>query len=977
MKRLVLCLAMLVALPAAAQTNASASAAAPRALTPRDFDRWQSIEGERLSDDGTWVAYSLVPQVGEGEVVVRPVRGTNEFRHSRGYIGRPQTRPGAGRGPAFNAPPAQFFGSQFVAFTIEPPQAEVEAARRQKKRPADQPKSSLGIMRLSDGNVTVIERVKSFEAPRGDARFLVYLMHPADSSAERTREDTTGGRAAATPGGRARPIADSTTRGRPKKEYGSVMVIRELATGAEVRVEDVLSLEVDPKGAWIAYAVSSRDSTKDGVYLRPVSGGEPVTVASGTGHYKQLAFDKSGAQLAYVSDRAEAGAENARYALYVTPVRSPSARAIVSPDAFSDTLIVSDRADLEFSEDGSRLQFGVAPPPLDSIPADSLADKAVFDLWHWKDMRLQPQQRVEAERDRNRSYPAVADIKAGRFHVLGNDTLTQIRFGRDLRVGVGMTSVPYAVESMWGEGGDDVYLVNATNGTRTLIAQRIPFNAQLSPDSRYVIYFDEHGDWKAYAIATGKTVNLTEKLEGVRFDQETWDTPSTPAPWGVAGWTTGDRTVLVYDRYDIWEIDPTGSAPARMVTDSLGRTKRTVLRYVQLDTAAHSIDPKAPLMLTAHNEVTKASGVWLDRLGVEQMPESLYMADRRISRPEKAGKADVLLFTSSTFREFPDLYVSGMTLRDAQRVSAANPQQKDFKWGTAQLVEWRNMDGVPLQGILYKPDDFDPSKQYPMVVYFYEQLSDNLYAHQTAVPRNTIQPTLYVSNGYLAFFPDIAYTEGYPGASALKSIVPGVQMLIDSGFVKTDGIGISGQSWGGYQTAYIITRTNLFSAAFAGAPVANMTSAYGGIRWESGRARAFQYERTQSRIGGSLWDMPMRYLENSPLFSADRIQTPLMMMHNDGDGAVPWYQGIEMFVAMRRLGKEAYLINYNNDAHNPTKRANQIDVAMRQMQFFDHHLKGKPAPDWMEDGIPFLQKGREIATPQPTVTEEKVSSSPE
>jgi dipeptidyl aminopeptidase/acylaminoacyl peptidase len=234
-----------------------------------------------------------------------------------------------------------------------------------------------------------------------------------------------------------------------------------------------------------------------------------------------------------------------------------------------------------------------------------------------------------------------------------------------------------------------------------------------------------------------------------------------------------------------------------------------------------------------------------------------------------------------------------------------------------------------------------------------------------------------VSNGYLAFFPDIAYTEGYPGASALKSIVPGVQMLIDSGYVKPDGVGISGQSWGGYQTAYIITRTNLFGAAFAGAPVANMTSAYGGIRWESGRARAFQYERTQSRIGGSLWDMPMRYLENSPLFHADRIETPLLMMHNDADGAVPWYQGIEMFVAMRRLGKEAYLINYNNDAHNPTKRANQLDIAMRQMQFFDHHLRGLSAPEWMERGIPFLQKGREIATPQPTVTEEKVSATPE
>jgi dipeptidyl aminopeptidase/acylaminoacyl peptidase len=976
MKRLILSLALLMAIASPARAQSAGPASSPRALTPQDFDQWQSVSGERLSDDGTWVAYSLIPQVGEGEVVVRSAAGTTEFRHSRGYIGRPQTRPGAARGPAFNAPPPQFFGSQFVVFTIEPPREEVEAARRQKKKPADQPKSSIGIMRLSDGNVTVLPRVKSFETPRGDARYLVYLMHPVDSAAAKTGEDTTAGRAAAAPGGEARPIADSTTRGKDKKkEYGSAMVIRELATGAEVRVEDVLSLEVDPKGNWIAYAVASRDTTRDGLYLRRVTGGEPVVVSSGAAHYKGLAFDKAGAQLAFVSDREEAKAEKPRYALYAAPVASAKPRMLVAPGAFGDSMVVADRARLEFSEDGARLEFGVAPPPLDSIPADSLADKAVFDLWHWEDRRLQPQQRVEAERDRGRSYAAVADVKSGRFHVLANDSLPQIRFARDLRLGVGLTSVPYAVESMWGDGGNDVYLMDATKGTRTLIAERVPFQAELSPGSRYVMYFDTAGHWQAYATATGKTVNLTGALD-VHFDQETWDTPSNAAPWGSAGWTPGDRSVLLYDRYDIWEIDPTGAKAPRMVTDSLGRKNRIVFRYVQLDTAAQFIDPAAPMMLEAFNEKTKASGAWLDRLDVVQAPESLYMADRRISRLEKAGKADVLLFTSSTFREFPDLYVSGMTLRDARRMSAANPQQRDYRWGTAQLVEWRSMDGVPLQGVLYKPDDFDPAKQYPMVVYFYEQLSDNLHAHQTAVPRNTIQPTLYTSNGYLAFFPDIAYIEGYPGASALKSIVPGVQMLIDSGFVKADGVGISGQSWGGYQTAYIITRTNLFSAAFAGAPVANMTSAYGGIRWESGRARAFQYERTQSRIGGSLWDMPMRYLENSPLFHADRIQTPLMMMHNDGDGAVPWYQGIEMFVAMRRLGKEAYLINYNNDAHNPTKRANQLDIAMRQMQFFDHHLRGMPAPEWMERGIPFLHKGREIATPVPTVTEEKVSATP-
>jgi dipeptidyl aminopeptidase/acylaminoacyl peptidase len=283
-----------------------------------------------------------------------------------------------------------------------------------------------------------------------------------------------------------------------------------------------------------------------------------------------------------------------------------------------------------------------------------------------------------------------------------------------------------------------------------------------------------------------------------------------------------------------------------------------------------------------------------------------------------------------------------------------------------QLVRWRSADGVPLKGLLFKPEGFDRAKKYPMVTYFYERLSDNLHQYVAPFGRNVINPTHYVSNGYLVFEPDIAYTTGYPGPSAFKSVVPGVQALLDSGFVDPNGLGIQGQSWGGYQTAYIITQTNLFKAAMAGAPVANMTSAYGGIRWGTGLSRTFQYEHTQSRIGGSLWQYPLRYLENSPLFQADRIQTPLLIMHNDNDGSVPWYQGIEMFIALRRLGKEVYLVNYNGDDHNPTKRANQKDIAMRMQQFFDHHLRGMPAPDWMVHGIPYMAKGRDqIARPAP------------
>jgi dipeptidyl aminopeptidase/acylaminoacyl peptidase len=252
-----------------------------------------------------------------------------------------------------------------------------------------------------------------------------------------------------------------------------------------------------------------------------------------------------------------------------------------------------------------------------------------------------------------------------------------------------------------------------------------------------------------------------------------------------------------------------------------------------------------------------------------------------------------------------------------------------------------------------------------MLITYYEQMSQNLFAYDPPAGRNRINPTVYTSNGYVVFTPDIAYTTGYPGQSALKSVVPGAEAIVAKGFVDPKRMGIGGQSWGGYQSAYIVTQTPMFAAAFLGAPVANMTSAYGGIRWESGIPRMQQYEHGQSRIGATLWDAPLKYIENSPLFYVPRVTTPVLVMSNDADGAVPWYQGIELFLGLKHFGKEAYLVEYNGEGHNPRKRANQLDIDKRMQQFFANKLKGEPAPDWMTKGIPFLDKGRDQLAPAP------------
>jgi dipeptidyl aminopeptidase/acylaminoacyl peptidase len=337
------------------------------------------------------------------------------------------------------------------------------------------------------------------------------------------------------------------------------------------------------------------------------------------------------------------------------------------------------------------------------------------------------------------------------------------------------------------------------------------------------------------------------------------------------------------------------------------------------------------------------------------------MGDYAYGRPRKADDSDVYVLTRSTFQEFPDLWVTDPDFRDMEKISNANPQQDEYLWGTAELTEWISNDGIPLQGILMKPENFDPSQKYPMMVYFYERMSDGLHRYTTIRPgSSSVVPAFYVSRGYVFFIPDIPYEIGHPGESAIDAVVPGVLNILAEGYVDPYRVGVQGHSWGGYQIAYMVTRTNIFAAAEAGAPVANMTSAYGGIRWGTGMSRQFQYERTQSRIGGSLWEETLRYIENSPVFEADKIETPLLMMHNDQDDAVPWYQGIEMYMALRRLQKPVWLLNYNGEPHGLRKRQNQKDFMIRMQQFFDHYLMGAPAPVWMTEGVPAIKKGQTL-----------------
>ena len=456
-------------------------------------------------------------------------------------------------------------------------------------------------------------------------------------------------------------------------------------------------------------------------------------------------------------------------------------------------------------------------------------------------------------------------------------------------------------------------------------------------------------------------MNLTEKLP-VKFQQEN-NTPDLPGPYGTGGWTANDATLLLYDQFDVWEIKPDGSG-ARMITAGEGRKQHLSFRYRALDPDETTVPTNKPLLLAATNDDTRATGFYRAAFTGTAAPEKIVMLDKAFGPVTKADKADTVVFTLSRFEEFPNLWVSSDTsFKDMQKVSDANPQQSEYVWGKSELIEYINADGKKLRAILTKPDNFDPSKKYPLMVYIYEELTQGLHSYNAPNVGTSINIPRYVSNGYVLLRPDIVYTTGYPGEAAEKCVIPAVNTVVAMGFIDPKRIGIQGHSWGGYQITHLITRTNLFAAVEAGASVSNMISAYGGIRWGTGMVREFQYEKTQSRIGAPPWDAPLQFIENSPIFWVKKIQTPYLTIHNDADDAVPWYQGIEFNTAMRRLGKEAYMFTYNGELHGLRNRDNQKHWTVHMDEFFDHYLLGKPRPEWMDKGVTYLDRGKRDVSP--------------
>ncbi|MDH4198116.1 MAG: prolyl oligopeptidase family serine peptidase, partial [Candidatus Aminicenantes bacterium] len=884
--------------------------AAKKPLTYDAYNGWRSIQGTQLSRDGSWLVYALVPQDGDGELVALNLKTNKEYRAARGRA------------------PVLTMDGEFVVFTIAPVKAEVDKAKKEKKKPDEQPKSGLGIMNLATGDVATVERVKSFKVPEESGAYVAYLLEPPVKKPEEEKKDEAKKEEAKKEEPKKEPeVKPEAKKEEPKKEEpkkeekkkepGTDLVIRELATGKEIKVAEAVEYVWNKPGTWLAYGVSSKTPENDGAFAWEAATAKTVALLKGLANYKGFAFDEKGGQLAFTSDRDDYKAEKSASKLYYwSPAASqqvPASGAAVElvPGAFKNFpagQAVSENGRLSFSKDGGRLFFGIADAPQPE-PKDA-PEPIKVDIWNWKDGYIQPMQKARAEEEKKRSFMCVVHLgpkeKDRSFVPLATPDIPDITLSEDAKVAIGTTDLPYRQIISWDRRYNDIYIVSLGDGSLKKVLEKASYGASISPGGNYLHYFnDEDNNWYSYRIADGKTFNLTGKL-GVRFDNELWDMPSEPFSYGWAGWTDGDKSLLIYDRYDIWEVSPDG-LKARMITKGIGRRDRLIFRYYRLDPDKRTIPATEPFLLSVTDEKTRATGAYRVTLAGDAEPAKVVMLDKLLSGVQKAKNAEVYTFTMQRFEEFPDLWVSDGNFANARRVSNANPQQAEYNWGRAELIEYINADGVTLPAVLIKPEDFDPTKKYPLMVYIYETLAAGLHRYYPPSPGTSINFSRYVSNGYVILMPDIIYDVGYPGPSAMKCVVPAVQHVLNMGFIYPKRIGIQGHSWGGYQISYLVTQTDIFAAVQAGASVTNMTSAYGGIRWGSGMVREFQYEKTQSRIGAPLFSRVLQFLENSPLFWAERVTTPYLSIHNDEDDAVPWYQGIEFFTALRRLGKEAYM----------------------------------------------------------------------
>jgi len=567
-----------------------------------------------------------------------------------------------------------------------------------------------------------------------------------------------------------------------------------------------------------------------------------------------------------------------------------------------------------------------------------------------------PRQKINARNDRQRSTLAAWHVDTNRFVPLGTDLLERVTPIRRQRLAYAVNWTGYAMERTIGRPAADVYLVDLENGARTKIKEGIDDQfLQASPGGRYLLYLQADQYW-TIDTATRATVNISKAAQTSFINRESDATVKQKPPFGVAGWTTGDEAVILYDKFDAWRMAANGSGVSRL-TD--GAAEQIRHRYVRLDPDEEWIDASQPMHFSLFGLWTKRSGyarIDAGGAGVRR----LVLEDRSITGLAKAKDASVFAYTEQRFDDPPSIHVGGPGLTGARVVARTNPFAGDYAWGKSELVEYKNERGERLQGALFYPAGYEPGKKYPMVVYMYERLSDGIHRWSSPSDREPYNPAVFTSLGYMFLQPDIVFRPREPGLSVADCVGAAVRKVIATGNVDAARIGIIGHSWGGFDTVFLATHTNLFAAGVAGAPITNLVSNYGNHHWGAGIAETDHIETGQQRMEVPLWEDLPAYIRNSAVFRISTMKTPLLLAFGDNDGTVHWHQGVEFYNIARRAKKDVVMLVYGGEDHSNRRKPNQLDYHKRIVQWFGHYLKGEPAQPWITNGVSFLDREQEL-----------------
>ncbi|MBU2494321.1 MAG: prolyl oligopeptidase family serine peptidase [Bacteroidetes bacterium] len=881
-----------------------------------DLMQFKQIKNPIISYSGNWIAYNANPDRGNEEAVIISAEEKIEYRFEKGI------------NPVFSN------NEKWAGISLVP-----DFIKREKEKKKNNIKNDLILVNLELGVLDTLRQIKNYSFSENSNWIAVHYIKEENDSVKSKKDKE---------------------ESHKDKSIGSNLLLINLNNNYRQIFNWVSEFAFDSLSNYLAY-YSADTSGHNGLYIKDLNNAQKQIITADTltnGYYTHLTWHKEKG-LAFLKSAFDEKGNSGNAELYLW---NNINLLLASERSGGENWIIPAKNNLHWSKDGERLFFGYKLKnnnnPIDDendtteniYDVEKLLSKKEMDVWHWKDPKIKTNEKEDWKNKKDQVFPAVVHINVNKIVKLANPDLPFIQYSNNPKFVFGYSDVPYLIESTWDDEKFDNYIIDLNTGEHTLVASKVRNNGSLSPNGKFLVYY-QMKNWFLYNTRNKTVINLTQNF-AVPFYNEDHDYPIEVPGYDIAGWIENDEAVLIYDKYDIWKFD-TNSGQATNLTNNFGRTNKIQLRVIQTDKDKESFGKDEKLLISAYHDLEKFTAIYsasVNKPGTEKLIDG----GKKYKFLSKAENKEVYLYTRESYQEYPDLWICGPAFNNGKKLTDLGSQFNDYKWGKPELVEWSSIDGIKLQGILIKPDNFDPEKKYPVFVYYYRFFTPNMYNFPEIVINHRPKFPVLISENYCVFLPDIRFEIGRPGYSATKCLVPGVQKLIDMGVANPNAIALHGHSWSGYQTAFVITQTNIFKCAIAGAPVSNMTSAYSGIRWGSGKARQFQYEKAQSRIGGSLWEYPERYYENSPVFFADKINTPLLIMHGDIDEAVPWYQSIELYLAMRRLEKDCVFLQYRGEPHHLTKYPNKLDYSIKMKEYLDYHLKGKEPPLWITKGEAYI-----------------------